>query len=282
MIAVVGGVPWLGWRLLEMFTVVSMAGCLGQALCASNYFIPLETYEISCLQPREVGGPGARIEMMGDVCVTYEAVIYCFQYHLDAVNVTIPYPVGNWTQLRDSPMEVAERFIVMTLSMDHLQFDAIPFEDRTLLRIRLPESLQPGSDFAIMLRYFLMGALERAERTHWDRQLGRGENFRIGFRPPVQDASINEIKIEISAPSWALVKKWGPVSGMKVLAGGGMPAVEWQVDEPATPRPEYWVVFGRGGVGANAIYLLVLLGVVSFAVILLAALFVRSRYGHKV
>lgn len=276
------GVPWLGWRLLEVFTVLSMAASLGQGLCASNYFIPLETYEISCLQPGEVEAAGAQIDMMGDVHVTYEAVIYCFQYRVDAVNVTIPYPVGNWTQLRDSPMEIEERFIVMTPSMDHLQFDAFPFENRTLLRIMLPESLQPGSDFAIMLDYFLRGALEPAESTYWDRQLGRAENWRIGFRPPFQDASVNEIKIEISAPSWALVKKWGPGSGMKVRAGGDMPSVEWQVDEPATPRSEFWVVFGRGGVDANAIYLLVSLGVVSFVVILLAAYFVRSRYGHNV
>jgi hypothetical protein len=259
--------------------VITMLG-LGPLVHGANYYIPTESYKILCFPPGPTDEAGGYIDRMGDMQITHRILIFCFKDHLEEVNVTIPYPVRNWTTLVEFPKEVHQYVTVTTTTALVLDFDAFLFSNQTVLRVKLPELVYAGEDFQFVLVYHVWGAMEPANKTYWDRQLGRGDNWRVGFVPPIHGVPTNGITIDLSMPHGALLKKWGSGSGTKIQYPQSPARVRWQIDQPGILE-EFWAIFGEAGVGSSAVILLFSVGVASFVIIFIVALLIRSRYGHQ-
>lgn len=235
------------------------------------YFMPHESYTINCCQISDATGP-ARVDIDGGVFISHEVTIYVFERHVDAVNITVPYPLENES-------ESSECFRVITTSNRDMVFATHPTGNQTVLAVSLPETIYAGDDLRFSIEYSAEGMVKPGQLTFWDRVLGREENWELRFTPPSQDTTTNELDLEISIPYGYVPKRWSPPQGKRSVETPF--SVRWWAEDAENRPLEYSLVFGKTGLGKAASTILIFGGIVGFLAIFLAALYIKSRYGHS-
>ena len=264
----------LGIKRISIIGVLFIFG-LGTVYSAPSYFIPLESYSIRCFQSEEYAEL-AQVDTVGDAEIEHEVLIYVFDGYVNSANITVPFPLANLTQLG------LDCFSVFTTTGKSIGYDVSVFDNRTVLRVKLPETIYAGDDYQFMVRYQVEGFTRPMNRTYWDKILGRENNRGVTFNPPHQGVTTNEMEIEIYIPPGSIIKKWGPGYGKRLMEGDQYTVgVGWRLKEFDSTPKEFSVVFGEGGMGKNASIILIAVGITTFVTVAAIALFIRSRYGHS-
>lgn len=246
-----------------------------------NYYIPTESYKLCCFDSGQADIASPYIDRIGDqtdvMQVSHSVLIYCFQDSLQDVNVTIPFPLRGWAQPVE-PTEWTEHLMIRTGRVQDIALHQ--FSNQTVLTITFSEPIHAGHDLQFALEYYVRGAVSQSSPTFWDRQLGRGSNWRVAFRPPFQQATTNEINVDLLVPGGFLIKGWSPSFGQRILdRQGSSIGMGWRVVNPGGERPEFWVIFGKGGASKNTFFLLLGAGMLCLVVIIGVAFLIRKRYG---
>ena len=171
----------------------------------NNYYIVSESYCVTCYTGplTVVESPGV-VSIQGGMYVRHQLTFYCFDDKVDAVNITVPYHMGNLTNLSDN-------LEVRTNSAHHIDSRIIPLRNSTVVEVRLQEAIFAGDDFSLIMSYCLGGTVEQADQTYWDRLLGRGGNLRATFTPSNWDTN-SDLDVEFWLPSRYVFSSW-PILG---------------------------------------------------------------------